>query len=219
VTPDQVRAELAGSLPPATLVRGAAAWPLVCQAAGDSWLLAGELSAATAREARERALLLPSAGGLRVICLRMDEASEQVQNMLLKILEEPPDSTRFILVTVGGLLPTVASRCRVLVLDGAADPEEFEPADLAAVSGAVKAAIAGRTAELTRAVRGFSPACVAVLRVFAVEAASLNWSRFGPDYAPGVTQGQAVRLLGELSLREGAKLGPQVALARVFSAG
>ena len=44
--------------------------------------------------------------------------SEPVQNKMLKTLEEPPKSARFIIYTAGGdLLPTVKSRCSIIRLE------------------------------------------------------------------------------------------------------
>ena len=56
-------------------------------------------------------------GGNRVVLLEnAQRMTPQAQNALLKSLEEPDGSTRFILTASGdtGLLPTVRSRCRVV---------------------------------------------------------------------------------------------------------
>ncbi len=50
-------------------------------------------------------------GAQRVICLNLQGSSVQAQNALLKILEEPPPTTRFLLTAAHGVLPTVSSRC------------------------------------------------------------------------------------------------------------
>lgn len=58
-------------------------------------------------------------GGLRVICLWPAEAlTTESANALLKMLEEPPPGTVFILVTsnINALLPTILSRCRKLAM-------------------------------------------------------------------------------------------------------
>ena len=55
-------------------------------------------------------------GGNRVVLLEnAQRMTPQAQNALLKSLEEPDESTRFLLTASGdtGLLPTVRSRCRV----------------------------------------------------------------------------------------------------------
>lgn len=58
-------------------------------------------------------------GGLRVICLWPAEAmTPPAANAILKMLEEPPPGTVFILVTnsINALLPTILSRCRKLAM-------------------------------------------------------------------------------------------------------
>lgn len=41
----------------------------------------------------------------------VDKANQTVQNLLLKVLEEPPMSARFFLTASGSVLPTIVSRC------------------------------------------------------------------------------------------------------------
>lgn len=57
-------------------------------------------------EAKMRMILIPDA----------DQMNEQAQNAVLKLLEEPPDNTFFILMAekISRLLPTLLSRCRKL---------------------------------------------------------------------------------------------------------
>lgn len=61
-----------------------------------------------------------------------DELNRNSQNALLKMLEEPPARSLFILIAhrPGGLLPTIRSRCRML---------RFEPLAQAAVAEVVRA--------------------------------------------------------------------------------
>jgi hypothetical protein len=63
-------------------------------------------------EAREVKSLCERApmGPLRGFIIRLDGASEHVLNAMLKVLEEPPDSARFLLLAEGPVLPTIASR-------------------------------------------------------------------------------------------------------------
>ncbi len=61
--------------------------------------------------------LMASDGGWRVILIdAMDDLNRAASNAVLKILEEPPAKTLFLLVShqPGGLLPTIRSRCRRL---------------------------------------------------------------------------------------------------------
>lgn len=41
----------------------------------------------------------------------LDKANATIQNVLLKVLEEPPSSARFFLTASGPILPTIVSRC------------------------------------------------------------------------------------------------------------
>jgi hypothetical protein len=176
------------------------------------------LSPADVRQLRENVWLLP-ARGVRVVALCLDKASVQVQNMLLKVLEEPPSGTRFVLTGERRPLDTVVSRCRVLVVGQEAAEGETDPRDKAAVATALRAARSGQTALLAQALRGWVPAQAKLLTVWAAEAASGQWKAFGPDTVPGVSTDQAMRLLTELARYPGAKLGALVALETVFSQG
>lgn len=55
----------------------------------------------------------------------IDDCNKSGANALLKILEEPPPETVFVLIShqPGGLLPTIRSRCQSLALRPLADPE------------------------------------------------------------------------------------------------
>lgn len=219
MTPEQVLAALAeDDLPPATLVLGPGAWPLVGKAAGPDWLFRLDLSAGDAREVRDSAVWFPVHEGLRVFALSLDRASEQVQNMLLAILEDPPPGTCFVLAATERPLDTVVSRCRVLVLGAARPaPARLDPADSAAVAAALRAASSGHGPALAAAVRGWQASRVQVLAAWAAEAASGRWLRFAPGYAPGVSTAQALSLLTELSrYAPGTRLGAHAALERVF---
>lgn len=52
-------------------------------------------------------------GPYKYVQLRLDAATLQAQNALLKVLEEPPPKARFLLVATRRPIPTVASRCRI----------------------------------------------------------------------------------------------------------
>ena len=71
------------------------------------------------REALEGINTAPHRGRKRVVLLSPVEALQAVSaNTLLKTLEEPPESTLFLLVTdrLDRILPTIRSRCRLLAL-------------------------------------------------------------------------------------------------------
>jgi hypothetical protein len=218
MTPEQVIAGLAGDLPPATLVLGPGSWSLVTRAAGPDWITGSGLSAGDVRQLRENVWLLPSRG-VRVAGLCLDGASAQVQNMLLKVLEEPPPGTRFVLAAESRPLPTVVSRCRVLVLGGEDAREPASAQDKTAVATVIRAARSRQTALLAQNLRNWVPAQARLLAVWAGEAASGRWVVFGPDTVPGVSPGQALRLLAELARYQPTRLGVLVALDAVFSPG
>lgn len=69
-----------------------------------------ELTIAAARSAAGLAALAPF-GPLRAILLDLDESSEAAQHALLKQLEEPPPTVRYLMVASRWPLATVASRC------------------------------------------------------------------------------------------------------------
>ena len=71
----------------------------------------------TIRGLKRQLALKPWGGGYRVVVIvEVERATEEAQNALLKILEEPPSKTFFILTSVETerVLPTVLSRCRVI---------------------------------------------------------------------------------------------------------
>jgi hypothetical protein len=216
MTPEQVIAGLAGDLPPAALVLGPGAWSLVTGIAGPEWLTGCDLSAGDVRQLQVNVWLLPDRG-VRVVALGLDKATAQVQNMLLKVLEEAPASTSFVLAAERRPLPTVTSRCRVLVLGREAVAEPPDPKDRAAVATALRAARSGQSALLVQALRNWLPAQARLLSVWAAEAVSGEWQVFDAGTAPGVSAGQAVRLLTELARYPGARLGTLAALEAVFS--
>lgn len=129
----QVRAILEKELPPVTLLLGPA---------GTGKLVLAEhlvehhrihkadtirifrLTADVARElvARSRTI---APGTVKVVVIVLDEATEQAQNILLKVLEAPPAPVRFLLLASRPPLPTVISRSRVF-RTGLLSEEEVE---------------------------------------------------------------------------------------------
>ena len=83
------------------------------------------------RTMRSDAFVLPGEAELRVFVIENAELmNEAAQNSALKILEEPPEHAAFLLETAlpDALLPTVRSRCALLRLPGAPEPEPPEQA-------------------------------------------------------------------------------------------
>ena len=67
--------------------------------------------------------IAPMSGVLKVLVLNLETASEQAQNILLKVLEEPPPAVRFLLVSSRAPLSTIMSRARVYKLGLLTDSE------------------------------------------------------------------------------------------------
>jgi DNA polymerase-3 subunit delta' len=86
---------------------------------------------ASVRLLQRRAILTSVEGGRRVFIigeadrLVSQESSQEAANALLKLLEEPPPGSLFVLTTVDAqrLLPTIRSRAVLLRLGGVADPD------------------------------------------------------------------------------------------------
>ncbi len=82
-----------------------------------------EKSSITVDEARrvpEFLSLTPAEGAWRVVIVdAVDQLNINAANALLKILEEPPERAILLLVchSLGGILPTIKSRCRTFTLD------------------------------------------------------------------------------------------------------
>lgn len=111
-----------------------------------------------------------------------DAASEQAQNILLKLLEEPPPTLRVILIATRSPLPTIVSRARVHRFGVQAREETaVEDATQAKVASAVRAAQAGDEGLLLAACKDFDDADVIALRQWAISQA---WA-YRSDLYPG----------------------------------
>ena len=121
----------------------------------------GESIVAVARRWLLDAAGAPIAAARRVVLVeRADRANEQIQNALLKALEEPTDRHVFILVAdePGALLPTIRSRCQPIRI-GPVPREELAaylmdirrlPADQADVLARISGGLTGRALSLRR---------------------------------------------------------------------
>jgi DNA polymerase-3 subunit delta' len=92
----------------------------------------------------EGARLTRGRAGFRVVVVdAIDDCNASSANALLKILEEPPAETLFLLVShrPGGLLPTIRSRCRSIALRPLAEAEVREV--LGAVATEIAVSLAG----------------------------------------------------------------------------
>ena len=106
----------------------------------------------TVRQIRSDAYIKPNEAPLRVFLLEGAEAmSEQAQNALLKVFEEPPERVMFILTVTSAvkLLPTVRSRAQIFTLEGEEQPSDTDLALTAAISQAIPASGEVMLLELT----------------------------------------------------------------------
>lgn len=128
----------------------------------------GESIVAAARRWLLDAAGAPVAADRRVVLIEhADRANEQIQNALLKTLEEPTDGHAFILVAdePSRLLPTIRSRCQALRI-GPVPREE-----LAAHLAAVERLPADQADALARIANGLSGTAV----TYARDPALLRW--------------------------------------------
>jgi replication-associated recombination protein RarA len=118
---ERVRQALEESVPPVVLLRGPASvgkWTLAQYLAQHHGVLpvdlrsVAQLTAEAARDLRRFSSTAPF-GVRKMVVLRLDGASEQALNALLKLLEEPPPVVSFVLVSSVRTLDTIASRAQV----------------------------------------------------------------------------------------------------------
>ncbi len=78
---------------------------------------AGEARLDVLREVLHLAALRPVSAAKKIVVLaNMQESNPQMQNALLKTLEEPSSSAVFVLLSNQPLLPTIMSRCQVILM-------------------------------------------------------------------------------------------------------
>lgn len=118
---EAVRGELESSLPPVTLLIGppsigkATLARHLLQFYSPCWSMDyGQLTAGLARQIVENAPVRHKPTDIRIVDL--DGSTEAAQNVLLKVLEEPPPHCRFILLASRQPLATIMSRSRTFQL-------------------------------------------------------------------------------------------------------
>lgn len=193
----QVYRALAASLPPVTLLLGdhfleygalLGALQKHYQYGQADWLrLSMPVTAAAARKVAAHVDAAPF-GPFKLVTVVMDEASEQAQNILLKVLEEPPGTSRFILMASMPPLETIMSRAQVFRFGVQLRQEEADSEAQGKVSAAVRAAMAHDAPLLLAICEGFQARHLAMLG---------RWA-----------QSQAVRLRPELYGPHGAGIEP-----------
>jgi len=127
-----VRQQLERELPPVALLRGPRSvgkWTLAMHlvehhriARVDRFLHDGPLGVLTVRAIIDFVGIAPF-GKRKISVLTLDGASEPAFNALLKVLEEPPVTARFVLTAAGPLPATVLSRAQIYQLGLLADAE------------------------------------------------------------------------------------------------
>jgi hypothetical protein len=169
------------------------------------------MSAADARNLVNFAQTAPF-GPFKAVIVMLDGSTPQSQNILLKVLEEPPPSIRFILVAAERPLPTIVSRCQVITVPGEGVQQEADGKVTAQVTAALNAAGAGDLNGLDAALKVWGDTHHSVLSLLLAEAAA-------GDSPHGISRPQARRLLGALGRYSGAhpRLAAHAALVTVLS--
>lgn len=129
----EVTAALEGALPPVTLLTGPRSvgkQALAAHLAGhhriaavDRLTCTGPLTIAVARRIVTFVAKAPLTSPFKLVTIDLDGASGAALNAMLKTLEEPPPSARFILTAAGPALPTITSRAQVFRLGLLTDGE------------------------------------------------------------------------------------------------
>jgi DNA polymerase III, delta subunit len=135
-------------------------------------------------------------GSERLIVILLDGATMQAQNVLLKVLEEPPPDVRFILIASRRPLSTVVSRSQVVPVGGAPPRQAASSAGEEELLGAVlRAASCGDWVTATRLfARSWTAAHSRQLHAWANEAVSGRWRSFSAELAPAVSRDEAAAI-------------------------
>lgn len=150
-------------------------------------------------------------GPFKAVIAALDGSTAQAQNILLKLLEEPPPSVRLILAATERPLATIVSRCQVVTVPGAGAAAGPDSKVTGQVTAALNAAMAADLPGLDTALHGWGDAQHAVLEAKLTETA-LSGSDADERW-------QARRLLGALGRFDGAhpRLAAHAALVTVLS--
>lgn len=208
-------------LPPATLLLGSDLDRMLREAAvaaqrqgavlADRVVLR-HMSAADARNIVRFAQTSPF-GPFKAVIACLDSSTPVAQNILLKVLEEPPGTIRFILVATERPLPTIVSRCQVITVAAAGPDREPGREVTRQVDAVLKAAAAADLRGLDRELSGWGDAHHAVLSLLLAEISG------GQVMRERITKEQARKLLGALSRFGSAspRLAAHAALVSVLS--
>jgi len=160
-----------------------------------------------------------------VIVDAIDDCNPASANALLKILEEPPSDTLFVLIShrPGGLLPTIRSRCRSIALRPISDPGVREVLGADATEIAVSLA-GGRPRRAYEALTIGEDAGLVALRAWlaspatAATAATLSIAEALAADKAGAAHAFGRELLGDWIAEEGKSAATAGARARLASA-
>lgn len=177
-------------------------------------LWVSKLTAETASTIIRYTSYAPGVSPYRIVVACIDGASPGALNSLLKLLEEPPPTARFILVASRAPLPTIRSRSQVYPCGLLSDAEveqalvahgldpvlaarqaplgcgqvrpaiETVPRSRAAVVTVLRAALSGDGQMLAGALRTWDSDCQQALQVWCTEALSGRWRMFSSSDSP-----------------------------------
>lgn len=162
---DTVRATLEAQLPPATLILGPAKtgkWTLVRHLAShhrvplvDQSTWPGGLRVTNVRALAEFADRAPH-GPFRLVLARLDGSSAAAFQAMLKPIEEPPPTVRYLFTATVRPPATVMSRCTVYATAGHGTHATHDDPSRAAAVTVLRAVMAGDTVLFDTALRGFT---------------------------------------------------------------
>lgn len=166
-------------------------------------------TAADARALVSNAFLVPRGSPFRMVIVVLEGASEQAQNILLKLLEEPPPKLRLVLTSRYLPQPTIVSRCAVFEFGTVAEKPDPEAEAAAKVAAAVKAAQTHDAGLLLAACDGFTEEHIHVLHEWAISQAWAQrpdlFSKGKKPMEPRVPAQVARRVLRGLALHAKAR--------------
>jgi DNA polymerase-3 subunit delta' len=167
------------------------------------------------------------AGGWRIAIIdSADELNRNAANALLKIMEEPPPRSLFLLVShrPGRILPTIRSRCRLLMLEPLRDGEIVRAVvnlglgyKQAEIESAAKAA-GGSVKEALRLLKGESSEVDAGLNDLLAALPDVDWRnvhKLADAVAGRDNEANYENLMAKIfafldrAVRDGASLGPE----------
>jgi hypothetical protein len=209
-----VREQLRLPLPPATLLLGPDPEILASEAAQHNGGLTFGHFSVTAEGVRGVRKAAALGSSTKIFTLAMDGASDQAQNALLKLLEEPPEQVRFILMATEVPLPTIVSRCRVLMWTEADEATDREAADKAIA--VLRAALNHDESALARLFHDWGEEEHEALITWAVECAS-GWYRRFDRGEVALPRGAAILLLRLMVSESRRWVGDRSALERVVA--